>query len=272
MTSIASYPKRIGAAVIGAGYWGPNLVRNLSANVDCDLIWVCDLSVKRAERAVGRHSTVRVTDSLDDILNDPRVHAVAVATPTGSHYALAAACLEAGKHVLVEKPLASSVHDAERLIELADRSGLVLMCDHTYCYTPAVRRIRQMVDDGMLGQIQYVDSVRINLGLIQSDIDVFWDLAPHDLAILDFILPETCVPTAVAAHGADPIGAGRMCIGYLTLFLSGDAIAHCHVNWLSPTKIRTTIIGGSKRMVVWDDANPVQRLSLYDKGVEIGSG
>ena len=270
MTPSTGQP-RLAVAIVGAGYWGPNLIRNFSASLDCELLWVCDLSRKRAERAVGRYSTVQVTDSVDAVLNDPRVAAVAVATPTATHFELAAACLEAGKHVLIEKPLASSVSEGQKLVELAEQRGLVLMCDHTYCYTPAVRRIRQLVEDGTLGQIQYVDSVRINLGLVQSDIDVFWDLAPHDLSILDFILPEDCAPTAVAAHGADPIGAGRACVGYLTMPLTGDAIAHCHINWLSPAKIRTTIIGGSKRMLVWDDVNPAQRLSLYDKGVNLTS-
>ena len=143
------------------------------------------------------------------------------------------------------------------------------MCDHTYCYTPAVRKLRELVASGVLGDIQYVDSVRINLGLVQPDIDVFWDLAPHDLSILDFVLGDTFSPRAVAAHGADPIGAGRSCVGYLTLPLPGNAIAHVHINWLSPTKTRTMIIGGSKRVVVWDDLNPSQRLSMYDRGVDL---
>jgi predicted dehydrogenase len=143
------------------------------------------------------------------------------------------------------------------------------MCDHTYCFTPAVARIRELVHAGELGEIQWVDSVRINLGLVQTDVDVLWDLAPHDLSILEFILPEGREPLAVAAHGADPIGAGRSCVGYLTLPLRHGAIAHVHVNWLSPTKIRTTVIGGSKRTLVWDDLNPTQRISIYDRGVDL---
>jgi predicted dehydrogenase len=218
---------------------------------------------------VGRYSTIRVTPDLYDVLDDAGVGAVAIATPAQTHAEVALACLEAGKHVLVEKPLAWSVADGEKLIRVADESGLVLMCDHTYCYTPAVQRIRQLVRSGTLGDIQYVDSVRINLGLVQRDIDVFWDLAPHDLSILDVILPDDCFPTAVAAQGADPLGTGRSCIGYLTLPLTGGGIAHAHVNWLSPTKVRTTIVGGSERMLVWDDLNPSQRLSMYDKGVEV---
>jgi predicted dehydrogenase len=262
----------IGIAVVGAGYWGPNLIRNASASEDCDLRWVCDLDADRARRAVGRYSTINITDDVYQVLDDPRVDAVAIATPAHTHAEVALACLEAGKHVLVEKPLAWSVADGEKLVAMAEDLGLVLMCDHTYCYTPAVQRIRELIREGALGDIQYVDSVRINLGLVQPDIDVFWDLAPHDLAILDVILPEGCAPTAVAAQGADPLGTGRACIGYLTLPLTGGGIAHAHVNWLSPTKIRTTIIGGSKRMLVWDDLNPGQRLSMYDTGVDLAAG
>jgi predicted dehydrogenase len=162
-----------------------------------------------------------------------------------------------------------SDQDGQEMVELADAHDRVLFCDHTYCYTPAVQRIREMVQAGDLGDIQYVDSVRINLGLVQPDVDVLWDLAPHDLSILDFILPPDRSPTAVAAHGADPIGAGRACVAYLTLPLTGDAIAHAHVNWLSPIKVRTTIVGGSKRTLVWDDLNPSQRIALYDRGVDL---
>ena len=263
---------RLGVAVVGAGYWGPNLVRNFESHEATELRWVCDLSADRAASVVGRHSTVRTTDRLDDVLDDEAVQAVAIATPVATHGELSLACLEAGKHILVEKPLASSVAEGEKLVAVAERRGLVLMCDHTYCYTPTVRKIRELIRDDVLGEIQYVDSVRINLGLVQSDIDVFWDLAPHDLSILDFVLPDNRRPLAVAAHGADPVGAGRACVGYLTLPLDGEAIAHVHVNWLSPTKIRNTIIGGSRRTVVWDDLNPSQRLSLYDRGVELAPG
>ena len=259
----------IGMGVIGAGYWGPNLVRNLRASPEVDLRWVCDLDRERAATAVGPRSTIRVTDTLDDVLSDPAVAAVAVATPAATHAEVALACLEAGRHVLMEKPLASSVAEGEKLVEVAAERSLVLMCDHTYCYTPAVRKIRELLRNGVVGDVQYVDSVRISLGLVQPDVDVFWDLAPHDLSILDFILPAECQPVAVAAQAADPIGAGQACVGYLTLLLTGGAIAHIHVNWLSPTKIRTTIIGGSRQIVVWDDLHPSQRLSMYDKGVDL---
>jgi predicted dehydrogenase len=193
---------------------------------------------------------------------------VAIATPAATHFDLVRAALEAGKHVLVEKPLTSTVSDAAKLAGLAERSGLVLMCDHTYCYTPAVQRIRELIRTGEIGDIQFIDSVRINLGLVQPDVDVLWDLAPHDLSILDFVLPEDVKPVAVAAHTSDPIGAGRACVAYLSVWLSTGALAHVHVNWLSPTKIRTTIFGGSRRTIVWDDMNPRARLMLHDRGVD----
>ena len=259
----------MGIAVIGAGYWGPNLVRNCQADLDLRLRWLCDLDEGRARQVLGPYSTVQATSSLDDVLDDDEVQAVAIATPARTHLDVARRALEAGKHVLVEKPLAATYDDGLELVQLADRLDLRLMCDHTYCYTPAVQKIRELVHGGYLGDVQYVDSVRINLGLVQPDIDVLWDLAPHDLSILDFILPEGCTPRAVAAQGADPIGAGRACIGYLTLHLPHGAIAHAHVNWLSPTKIRTTIVGGSKRTLVWDDLNPSQRIAVYDRGVDL---
>jgi predicted dehydrogenase len=261
--------KPIGVAVIGAGYWGPNLVRNFLACPEVDLCWVADLDRERAARAVGRRSTVRVTDDLGAVLSDDRVDAVAVATPAWTHFEVALACLEAGKHVLVEKPFASSVAEGEKLVATAARSGLVLMCDHTYCYTPAVRKLGELLGSGALGDLQYFDSVRINLGLVQPDVDIFWDLAAHDLSILDFLLPDGHHVKGVGAQGADPIGVGHACVGYLSMPLAGGGIAHIHVNWLSPTKIRTTIVGGSRRIAVWDDTNPAQRLSMYDKGVDL---
>ncbi len=259
----------VGLAVIGAGYWGPNLIRNALRCADVDLRMVCDLNIEIARRAVGPQSNVTVGTDIQQVLDDPTIQGVAIATPASTHAELAIACLQAGKHVLIEKPLASSVAEAEKVLSVAREHGLQVMCDHTYCYTPAVLRLREIVRAGEIGDVQYVDSVRINLGIIQPDIDVFWDLAPHDLSILDFILPDGCEPIAVSAQGADPMGVGQSCIGYLTLPLTGGAIAHAHVNWLSPTKIRTTIIGGSRRTVVWDDLNPTQRLSLYDRGVDI---
>jgi predicted dehydrogenase len=255
--------------VVGAGYWGPNLVRNFRGSPDWDLVAVCDLDEARARKVVGDRSTVEVETSLDHLLARSDIDAVAVATPARTHRPIALAALEAGKHVLVEKPLASSREDAELMVGRADELGLVLMCDHTYCYTPVVQHLAAMVAAGDLGDVLFVDSVRINLGLVQPDVDVFWDLAPHDLSILDFVLPGGLTPVGVAAHGADPIGAGKSCLGYLTMPLPGGSIANIHVNWLSPTKIRQMVIGGSRRTVVWDDLNPQQRLAVYDRGVDL---
>ncbi|MGE5288237.1 MAG: Gfo/Idh/MocA family protein [Micromonosporaceae bacterium] len=258
----------IGLAVIGAGYWGPNLVRTALATPGLRLEWLCDLQVERARAVLGSSTTVRSTDSVDEVLGDPSVDAVAIATPAGTHFDLVRSALEVGKHVLVEKPLTPTVAEGEKLASLAQRSGLVLMCDHTYCYTPAVQRIRELIRGGEIGDIQFIDSVRINLGLVQPDVDVLWDLAPHDLSILDFVLPGDVAPVAVAAHVADPIGHGRACLAYLSLWLSNGALAHVHVNWLSPTKIRTTVFGGSRRTILWDDTNPAARLAVHDRGVD----
>jgi len=221
---------------------------------------------------VGPYGGVSVTTELEQVLADPAVDAVAIATPAATHTSIGLAALDAGKHVLVEKPLAPTVAEGRRLVDAARERNLVLMCDHTYCYTPVVQHIRRLAHGGDLGDLQYLDSVRINLGLVQPDVDVLWDLAPHDLSIIDHILPPGTEPVAVSATGADPIGAGRSCVAYLSIPLSNGGIAHVHVNWLSPTKIRQTIIGGSERMIVWDDLNPTARLQLFDKGVEVATG
>ena len=260
---------RLGVAVIGAGYWGPNLIRNFRSSEDWDLVAVCDLDPERARQVLGARSGVDVTRSVPEVLDRADVDAIAIATPARTHQEIALAALRAGKHVLVEKPLADTVEHGAEMVRLAREQDLVLMADHTYCYTPAVLKIRELVQSGELGDILFVDSVRINLGLIQPDVDVFWDLAPHDLSILDFVLPGGLQPLGVSAHGADPLGAGTPCVGYLTLPLEGGAMAHIHVNWLSPTKIRQMVIGGSKRTLVWDDLNPQQRVSVFDRGVDL---
>jgi predicted dehydrogenase len=256
-------------AVIGAGYWGPNLVRNFRASTDWDLVAVCDLDEDRARRVVGSRSTVDVETSVARLLSRDDLDAVAIATPARTHAPLALAAFEAGLHVLVEKPLADNTETAALMVAAAAAADRVLMIDHTYCYTPAVQHIRQVLASGELGDILYVDSTRINLGLVQPDVDVFWDLAPHDLSILDFILPGGLDPTSVSASGADPLRAGRACVGYLTMPLASGGIAHINVNWLSPTKIRQMVVGGSRRTLVWDDLNPSQRISLHDRGVDL---
>lgn len=255
--------------VIGAGYWGPNLARNFRSSPDWDLVAVCDLDEAKARRVVGPRSSVEVLTSLSDLLARDDIDAVAIATPARTHAPIALAALDAGKHVLVEKPVADTGVLAREMVARAAAVDRVLMVDHTFCYTPTVLKIRELIAAGDLGDILFIDSVRINLGLVQPDVDVFWDLAPHDLSILDFILPGGLQPTGVAAQGADPLGAGQSCVGYLTLPLPGGAIAHVHVNWLSPTKIRQMVVGGSKRTLVWDDLNPQQRLTVYDRGVDL---
>lgn len=264
-----SVSSRLSVVVVGAGYWGPNLARNFRASPDWDLAAICDLDLERAQRVADGVGGVPVTASLDEVLADPGVDAIAIATPARTHHPIVMAALEAGKHVIVEKPLADERVRGVEMVERARESGLVLMTDHTFCYTPAVLKIRELIADGFLGDILFIDSVRINLGLIQPDVDVFWDLAPHDLSIMDFVLPGGLDAETVAAQGADPLGTGKSCIGYLTMPLSGGAIAHVHVNWLSPTKIRQMVIGGTQRTLVWDDLNPQQRVSVYDRGVDL---
>lgn len=262
--------EQLRVAVVGAGYWGPNLARNFRTSPDWDLVAVCDVDEARARKVVGARSTVEVVTSAADLFARDDIDAVAIATPARTHAALTLAALDAGKHVLVEKPIADHGSGARAMVARAAEVDRVLMVDHTFCYTPPVLAIRDMIADGSLGDILFVDSVRINLGIVQTDVDVFWDLAPHDLSILDFILPGGLVPLGVAAQGADPIGAGQSCVGYLTLPLPGGAMAHVHVNWLSPTKIRQMVVGGSKKTLVWDDLSPQQRLTVYDRGVELG--
>lgn len=257
------------AAVVGAGYWGPNLARNFRASADWELAGVCDLDGTRARAVADSVGGVPVWTRLEDVLADPTVDAVAIATPARTHHPIALAALAAGKHVMVEKPLADTTERGAAMVAAAEERGLVLMADHTYCYTPAVLKIRDLIADGALGDILFIDTTRINLGLIQPDVDVFWDLAPHDLSIMDFILPGGLHTTTVAAHGSDPLHTGKACVGYLALPLPGGAMAHVTVNWLSPTKIRQMVIGGTKRTLVWDDLNPQQRLSIYDRGVDI---
>ena len=258
----------IGIVVVGGGYWGPNLVRNAQQTPGLRLQYLCDLDESRARAVLGDYSTVQISTSLTDVLADPAVEAVAIATPAATHFAVAMQALEAGKHVLIEKPLAPSFDEGRQLVEAAERLGRVLMVDHTFCYTSEVRHIRESVRSGRIGDLQYLDSVRINLGIVQPDVDVLWDLAPHDLSIFDAILPDDVHPVSVAAHGSDPVGAGHACVAHLTLRLSNGALAHVHVNWLSPTKIRTFVVGGSKRTLIWDDLNPTQRLSEHDRGVQ----
>jgi predicted dehydrogenase len=260
-------PRKLGIAVVGAGYWGPTLARNLQASPEWNLVALCDLDADRARTLDPPLADTAMVGSLDELLDSFEVDAVAIATPAHAHYGTVMTALRAGKHVLVEEPMANSLTHGMDLMAEAEANGLVLMVDHTSCYSPAVLKMQELVRAGSLGEILFVDSTRITVGLEQPDMDVFWDLAPHDLAILDFVLPGGLSPDEVTAFGADPLGTGRDCVGHLNFRLPNNASGHLHVNWLSPTKVRKMVIGGSLRTLVWDDLNPQQRLSVYDKGV-----
>lgn len=259
----------IGMAVVGYGYWGPNLVRNIAEIDGARLVAVCDLAVERLAPVRSRYPQVEVTGNYDDILRDPRIGAVAIATPVSTHFRLAMAALMAGKHVFVEKPMTASAEEGERLVEEAARRGLVLAVDHTFVHTSAVRKMRELVESG-LGDMYYYDSVRVNLGLFQHDVSVVWDLAVHDLSIMDYVLPAK--PVAVAATGMSHVAGEPENIAYLSLHFENRLIAHIHVNWLAPVKVRRTLIGGSKRMIVYDDLEPSEKIKVYDKGITLNGG
>jgi predicted dehydrogenase len=256
----------IGIGVVGYGYWGPNLVRNLCELPDVKLRWVCDLATERLAGVRSRYPSVEITEDYQTLLDDPLVDAIAIATPVATHFAMALRALEAGKHVFVEKPMASSTKDAERLVEEAERRGLTLAVDHTFVHTAAVRKMHELID-GSLGQLYYYDSVRINLGLFQHDVNVIWDLAVHDLAIMDYLLPER--PVAVSAMGMGHVPGEPENIAYLTLHFASHFIAHVHVNWLAPVKVRRTLVGGSEKMIVYDDLEPSEKIKVYDKGITL---
>ncbi len=253
--------------VIGYGYWGPNLVRNFVEVPDARVAYVSDLNVDRLAVVNSRYPTIETTTNYRDLLDDPHVDAVVVATPVSTHYELAMQALQAGKHVLVEKPLASSSEQAIRLMDEASRRNLTLMVDHTFVYTGAVRKMQQMVSDGDLGELYYYDSVRVNLGLFQHDVNVIWDLAVHDLSIMDFVLPSK--PVAVSATGMGHVPGRAENIAYLTTFFEGNLIAHIHVNWLAPVKVRRTLVGGDRKMIVYDDLEPSEKVKIYDKGITL---
>lgn len=257
-------------AIVGCGYWGPNLARVFSENDRSEVRWLVDRDHERLARLAKRYPHARVATDVSDMLADPETSAVALATPVSTHFPLAKACLDAGKSVLVEKPMAQSVAECTELIQLAARKKLTLMVDHTFIYTAAVRKMKSLISAGELGEIYYFDSVRVNLGLFQHDVNVIWDLAPHDLTIMDYCLGKR--PVSVAAHGACHVkGSTIENIAYLTLRFPDDTIAHFHVNWLAPAKIRRIIIGGSRKMLVYDDLSPDEKLKLYDKGLELSA-
>lgn len=257
----------IGVAVVGCGYWGPNLVRNFARHPGSELRAVCDSRIERAQRIAAEYRVPVATARLEDVLSQADVSLVAVATPSFTHFEVARAALMAGKHVLVMKPLTTRVDHAEELCHLALKQGVLLAVDHTFVFTAAVRRMRDLISQGEIGDLFYFDSVRINLGLIQTDINVLWDLAPHDVSIMDYLVGQE--PTSVSAIGAAHGGSPRENIAYLTVSYGGALLGHVHVNWLAPAKVRRTIVGGSRKMMIYDDMEPSEKLRVYDKGVSI---
>lgn len=250
--------------IIGYGYWGPNLARNFSEHVDSTLTAVADRTPDRRQAAKRRYPWITTHDDASALIKDPAVDAVAIATPVATHFEIALDAIRAGKHVLVEKPITASADQALLLIQEAAKRRLVLMVDHTFVYTGAVRKIHEMIGQGQLGEIYYYDSVRVNLGLFQADVNVIWDLAVHDLSIIDRIMPHK--PTAVAAHAISHVSGHPANLGYVTLYFPDNQIAHLHVNWLAPVKVRTTLIGGRDRMILYDDIEPSEKVKVYDRG------
>lgn len=258
----------VGIAVVGCGYWGPNLVRNFWESDETELRWVCDLVPERLVNIRKRYPAVNLTNSLEEVLADPKVDGVCIATPSHTHFALAKQVLEADRHVLVEKPLCDSSEKVEQLIELAEQRKKVLMVDHTFLYNPAVRAIREILDSGRLGKLLYFDSTRVNLGLFQRDVNVLWDLAVHDLAIMDYLIHDR-KPVAISATGIAHVSGQPENMAYLTCFYEDNLVAHIHANWLAPVKLRRTLLSGEKQMIVYDDLEPSERIKVYDKGITV---
>lgn len=259
----------IRVGVIGYGYWGPNIVRNLHALDSTSVVAVCDKSQKARARAQKAYPGLHICSDPREILTSPTIDAVAVITPVWTHYELAKQALENGKHIFVEKPFTSCAAQAEELIELAARKKLTIMVDHTFLFTGAVRKIVELTESGALGNLYYYDSLRVNLGLFQHDVSVIWDLAPHDLSIMDHLIKED--PEAIVATGENHLN-GKEDVAFMTIYFPRNVIAHINVNWLSPVKIRTTLIGGQKKMLVWNDLVADEKIRVYDKGVQISSG
>ena len=257
----------VNVGLVGFGYWGPNLARNFSVQPDCRLEAICELDPKRAELAARLYPATRVTGDFDSFLADPEIHAVLIATPVGLHYEMVRAALMAGKDVLVEKPLTQTHAQAAELVALAEARGLILAVDHTFLFTGAVLKIKELADSGDLGELLYFDSVRVNLGLFQQDVNVIFDLAPHDLAILHHLVGQP--PKNVRAVGLCHGGGVHECVAYLHLEYESGFMAHFHFSWLAPIKIRKTILAGTKKMIVYDDMEITEKVKLYDKGVVV---
>lgn len=257
----------INVGVIGYGYWGPNIVRNFNYIEEVNVVSVSDINSDSLEQARRTYRHLKFSNNYKEITASTMVDAVAIVTPVFTHFELAKSALENGKHIFVEKPFTSTVREAEELIELANKKNLIIMVDHTFLFTGAVRKIKEVVDDNILGDLYYYDSTRVNLGIFQHDVNVIWDLAPHDFSIMDYVIKEK--PSAIIANGIDHFGRGLEDIAYVTFCFNNNMIAHFNVNWLSPVKVRTTLIGGEKKMLVWNDIEADEKLKVYDKGVKI---
>ena len=254
--------------VIGYGYWGPNVVRNFAIQPDCTVAAICDANPAAVAHVLSRYPSTQISTDPKELIESTTLEAIAIVTPVSTHYKLAKQALLNGKHVFVEKPLTATADQAEELIELADRKNLQIMVDHTFLFTGAVRKIKELIDGGVLGPLYYYDSTRVNLGLFQHDVNVIWDLGPHDVSIVDHLIglePELVVATG----GAHLNGLADM--AYITLYFHTGIVAHINVNWLSPVKVRTTLIGGQRKMLVWNDLEPADKIKVYDKGVDVGT-
>ncbi len=254
-------------AVIGAGYWGPNLIRNFLSQDEVENVIACDRDENRLAKMQKTFHGIEISTDYEKVIKRDDVAIVAIATPVSLHFEIAKKSLLAGKHCWIEKPMTVNVAEAEELIELAEKQKLKIFVDHTFIYTGAVRKMKEIITSGRLGELYYFDSVRVNLGLFQHDVNVIWDLAPHDLSIMDYLLESK--PLAVSATGSCHVGNGLEDIAYLTIQFENNLIAHFHVNWLAPVKIRKTLIGGTKSMIVYDDTEASEKLKIYDKGIEV---
>jgi predicted dehydrogenase len=252
--------------VIGYGYWGPNIVRNFNANESSKVIAVCDKNPSTLKKVTKFYPDIKCVTEADDVLLSPDIDAVAIVTPVSTHFELTRRALENGKHVFVEKPFTASVAEGEELVELAAKKGLTIMVDHTFLFTGAVKKMKELIDQNELGEIFYYDSTRINLGLFQHDVNVVWDLATHDFSIMNYLIKEK--PEAIVACGKSHF-YNMEDVAYITVYFSNNCIAHFNVNWISPVKVRNTLVGGEKKMLVWNDVDPDEKIKVYDKGVQV---
>ena len=253
--------------VVGFGYWGPNIVRCVNSIQEATVKAICDLNPESLKQAQGLYPHIRITSDDNEIITAQDIDVVAVVTPVSTHFKLAQKALENGKHIFVEKPFTITTREAEELIELAQKNNLKIMVDHTFLFTGAVQKIKELIDNDTLGNLYYFDSRRVSLGLFQHDTNVIWDLAPHDLSIIDYVVKNK--PVALTAQGMDHMGNGYENIAFITIYFENKMIAHLNVNWLSPVKIRTTMISGEKKMLVWDDLHADEKIKVYDKGVAV---